>query len=86
MPTLWHLFHADARPVVWQRSEDGYDQEKTGLEVTTMTELPVTAITGREKRRYFDTRLFGKSSEGHTFPEALDEPEKQAVIEYLKTL
>ncbi len=86
VPTLWHLFHADQRPTVWQRSEDGYDQEKIGLEVTTMTELPRAATTGRDKRRYFDTRLFGKSSEGHTFPEALDEPEKQAVIEYLKTL
>ena len=40
VPTLWHLFHADQRPTVWQRSEDGYDQEKIGLEVTTMTELP----------------------------------------------
>ena len=86
VPTLWHLFHADERPVVWQRSEDGYDQQNVGLEVTTMTELPATAKTGRDKRRYFDTRLFGKSSVGHTFPDALDEPEKQAVIEYLKTL
>jgi hypothetical protein len=86
VPTLWHLFHESERPVVWQRTEDGYDQQKVGLEVTTMTDLPATATTGRDKRRYFDTRLFGKSSGGHTFPEALDEPEKQAVIEYLKTL
>ncbi len=86
VPTLWHLFHSDDRPVVWQRTEDGYDQDKVGLEVTTMSELPATAKTGRDKRRYFDTRLFGKSSVGHTFPDALDEPEKQAVMEYLKTL
>ena len=28
----------------------------------------------------------GKSGDGHTFPNALSEPEKQAVLEYLKTL
>lgn len=86
VPTLWHLFHSDERPVVWQRTEDGYDQQKVGLEVTTMNDLPATAKTGRDKRRYFDTRLFGKSAVGHTFPDALEEPEKEAVIEYLKTL
>ncbi len=86
VPTLWHLFHSSERPTVWQRSEDGYDADKVGLEVTTMSELPPTAVESREKRRYFDTRLFGKSAQGHTFPDALDEAEKQAVIEYLKTL
>jgi hypothetical protein len=86
VPTLWHLFHADNRPVVWQRSEDGYDADKVGLEVTTMDGLPAGTTDPKQKRRYFDTRLFGKSSQGHTFPEEFNEAEKQAVIEYLKTL
>jgi hypothetical protein len=30
--------------------------------------------------------LFGKSTEGHTFPDALSEEEKTAVMEYLKTI
>ena len=47
VPTFGTCSTADARPVVWQRSEDGYDQEKVGLEVTTMSELPATAKTGR---------------------------------------
>jgi mono/diheme cytochrome c family protein len=86
VPTLWHLMHAEQRPVVWQRSEDGYDQEKVGLEVATFAELPAEVKRPDEKRRYFNTRLRGKSAAGHVFPEALDEAEKQAVLEYLKTL
>ena len=40
----------------------------------------------RERFDYFDTRRFGKSAAGHLFPDALSEEEKQAVLEYLKTL
>ena len=86
VPTLWHLFHSEARPVVWQRSEDGYDQNRVGLDVTTYDELPATVKDGAERRRYFDSRLSSKSAAGHTFPDALSEDEKRAVIEYLKTL
>ncbi len=86
VPTLWHLFHSEARPVVWQRSEDGYDPNRVGLEVTALDELPATVKDGAERRRYFDTRLSSKSAAGHTFPDALSEDEKQALIEYMKTL
>ncbi|MBI2826890.1 MAG: cytochrome c [Planctomycetia bacterium] len=86
VPTLWHLFHAGRRPVVWQRTEDGYDSDKVGLEVATFDELPAGVTDAKQKRRYFDTRLFGKSRGGHLFPDELSEPEKRAVIEYLKTL
>jgi mono/diheme cytochrome c family protein len=86
VPTLWHLFHAERRPVVWHRTEDGYDHQRVGLEIETLDALPSSVTTPAERRRYFDTRKFGKSAAGHAFPEALTEPEKQAVIEYLKTL
>jgi mono/diheme cytochrome c family protein len=87
VPTLWHLFHVDARPVVWLRSEDGYDQARVGLEVTTLADLPGAAAGDAvERRRYYDIRLSSKSAAGHEFPEELAEDDKQAVIEYLKTL
>lgn len=86
VPTLWHLFHPDRRPVVWKRTEDGYDTEKVGLEVAEFNELPSKHLTPAEKRQYFDTRKFAKSAQGHLFPDKLDEDEKQAVMEYLKTL
>lgn len=86
VPTLWHLFHPDARPVVWKRTEDGYDSQRVGLEVVEYDALPAEVKNAKEKRTYFDTRLFGKSAAGHDFPDVLDEDEKTAVIEYLKTL
>jgi mono/diheme cytochrome c family protein len=86
VPTLWHLFHVDKRPVVWTRSEDGYDQVRVGIEVTELSNVPAEADLPVEKRRYFDTRIPGKSAAGHDFPEQLTEDEKTAVIEYLKTL
>ncbi len=86
VPTLWHLFHVDKRPVVWTRSEDGYDQVRVGIEVTELADVPAEADLPVEKRRYFDTRIPGKSAAGHAFPEQLTEDEKTAVIEYLKML
>lgn len=86
VPTLWHLFHADERPVVWSRSEDGYDTNRVGLEIAQFDELPPEAESAAERRRYFDTRKFGKRAFGHRFPEVLSENEKQAVMEYLKTI
>lgn len=86
VPTLWHLMHSDQRPKVWKRTEDGYDQEKIGLEVEIFERLPRGVTDRAEKRRYFDTSLFGKSAAGHLFPDALSEPEKKAVLEYLRTL
>ncbi len=86
VPTLWHVLHPDERPQVWTRTEDGYDRDRGGLEITTMSEVPADVESPAARRRYFDTRQFGKSAAGHRFPEALGEDEKLAVLEYLKTL
>lgn len=86
VPTLWHLFHPEERPVVWQRTEDGYDTERVGLEVTAYERIPSEAKTAAQKRTYFDTRIRGKSAKGHLFPAELAPEEKLAVMEYLKTL
>jgi hypothetical protein len=86
VPTLWHVLHPDERPVVWQRTENGYDRERGGLEVTEFAGVPAAAETAAERRRYFDTRLPGKGAAGHRFVDVLDEAGKRAVLEYLKTL
>jgi len=85
VPTLWHLMNPSKRPKVWRRSEDGYDQEKVGLEVEVLEAVP-EGLSSRERRRYYDTAHVGNSAAGHTFPDALSDDEKLAVIEYLKTL
>ncbi len=86
VPTLWHLLHPDKRPMVWKRTAAGYDQARVGLEVTEYPAVPDDVAEPRDRRRYFDTQLFGKSAAGHTFPDVLSPAEKQAVLEYLKTL
>ncbi len=86
VPTLWHLMHADKRPVVWRRIGDQFDADKVGFAITIHDGLPAGARSLHERRQFFDTRQFGKSAAGHLFPQRLSEDEKRAVLEYLKTL
>lgn len=86
VPTLWHILNPESRPQIWKRTENGYDEERVGLEVTDFVEIPAADTLPARKRRYFDTRLPGKSPQGHLFPNRLNSEEKRAVLEYLKTL
>jgi len=86
VPTLWHLLHPAERPAVWRRSPAGYDRSRVGLEVEVLDAAPAGRLTAAERRRRFDTTKPGKSAGGHDFPDVLDEEEKAAVLEYLKTL
>ena len=86
VPTLWHVLHPEARPVVWRRTPAGYDDRRIGLEVETLADMPAGKLPPAARRGYFDTRRPGKSAAGHDFPAVLDEAEKAAVLEYLKTL
>jgi len=85
VPTLWHVMNPTQRPKVWHRTEDGYDQQKVGLEVEIFDTVP-SGLSSRQRRRYYDTTHVGNGAGGHTFPEVLSADEKLAVIEYLKTL
>lgn len=87
VPTLWHLMHSDQRPIVWLRDEDGYDQQRVGLQVAELLEVPTSIPSYSDQRlRYFDTQKKSKSAAGHTFPDELSESQKFALLEYLKTL
>jgi mono/diheme cytochrome c family protein len=91
VPTLWHMLHPEERPKIWRRVRNEplavaeYDQERAGLAVTQLKKVPVF-ISKHERREIFDTSKLGKSAAGHDYPSALAEDEKQAVLEYLKTL
>ena len=86
VPTLWHVLRPGERPAVWKRKGDAFDSARSGPEIDSFEKLPADAKDGSQKREYFDTRAFGKSAAGHGFPDELTEEEKQAVLEYLKTL
>ena len=85
VPTLWHVLHPEERPAAWQRTRAGYDQARVGLEITAAA-APPAKLPSAERRSWFDTSRPGKSAAGHDFPAVLDEREKAAVLEYLKTL
>ncbi len=86
VPTLWHVLHPAARPVIWKRTPAGYDEQHVGLEIEAAEEMPPGRLIAAERRRWFDTRQPGKSASGHDFPDALTDAEKKAVLEYLKQL
>ncbi|NDC63913.1 MAG: cytochrome c, partial [Planctomycetia bacterium] len=86
VPTLWHLLHPAARPAVWRRTPTGYDRRRVGLEVVEHASMPAERLSPADRRGFFDTTRPGKAATGHDFPDALDEGEKTAVLEYLKTL
>jgi len=85
VPTLWHVLHPEERPVIWKRTENGYDVNNVGLEIETFLTLP-GSLPVSKKRMYFDTTQFGKGATGHQYPNDLDQSQKKAVLEYLKTL
>jgi mono/diheme cytochrome c family protein len=86
VPSLYHLFNVDERPVVWKRDEYGYDEQNVGLKIEEFDAVP-SGLNSRETRMYYNTANKGNSAAGHTFPDdELTAEEKVAVIEYLKTL
>jgi len=86
VPTLWHLLKPEQRPTIWRRAGEQMDSEKVGFEIEVVSRVPLTQSDIAIRRQYFDTQKFGKSNEGHLFPNELTDDEKSAVLEYLKTL
>lgn len=79
VPTLRDLLEPpDKRPVVFLRGYDVYDQSKGGF-----------VSAGEHAQRVgtvFDTRLRGNGNGGHVYGTDLPEADKDALVEYLKTL
>ncbi len=86
VPTLWHVLNPDQRPLVWRRASEAMDTEKVGFQIEIVNRVPLTEEDPVVRRQYMDTRQFGKSAAGHEFPLELSGEERQAVLEYLKTL
>lgn len=89
VPTLHDLLKSDSRPKVFTRSYttrvEDYDAQKVGWKVAELPQPPRTR-SRREERLFYNTALPGRSKSGHAFGDALSDDERQAVIEYLKTL
>jgi hypothetical protein len=80
------VLHPDQRPIVWKRNGHAFDTSRAGPKIETYDKLPDEVTESSQRREYFDTRAFGKSTAGHDFPNELTDDEKAAVLEYLKSL
>ena len=86
VPTLWHVLNPAERPTVWRRVATELNEEQVGFKFEVAEKIPFTEPDVAVRRTYFDTRRFGKSNAGHTYPDQLSDDEKRMVLEYLKTL
>ena len=80
VPTIEALLDSRKRPTYWSRkfSKPEYDYTRLGW-----------VYTEEEKatnRTVYNTTLPGYGNGGHTFGDKLKDAERQAVLEYLKTL
>ena len=78
VPTLRALMFPEERPAVFYRAYNVYDWDRVGF-----------VATGAEAEREgvkFDTSLRGNGSGGHLYGVDLPADDRQAIIEYLKTL
>ena len=76
VPSLWHLLHPDQRPKTFITGNREYDPAKVGY-----------STTGNGWT--FDTSQPGNSNIGHEgtrYGTSLEENQKDALIEYLKTI
>lgn len=80
VPTLDDLLNSPQRPVYWKRTFDNadFDPLKIGWHYTVEP--------GKTDNNTYDAMLPGYGNGGHTFGDVLTAAERQALLEYLKTL
>ena len=80
VPTLEAVLNTAQRPAYWQRNFDDptYDYEKMSW--------PFTIENAPQGNAVYNTTLPGYGNYGHNFGDKLNDKQRKAVIEYLKTL
>jgi mono/diheme cytochrome c family protein len=83
VPTLRALLDSTSRPKFFQRSLSIYDRDAVGWRFTAFPSADAPSVPANEM---YDTTQLGYGNSGHTFGDALTVDERDAVVEYLKTL
>jgi mono/diheme cytochrome c family protein len=80
VPTLEALLDSTKRPERWRRSfsQKDYDLGKVGWKHS--------AESAGGHKHIYDTTLHGHSADGHLYGDDLEDEERRALLEYLKTL
>ncbi len=84
VPTLEGVLSSHSRPLRWQRSfrDDDYDLDAPGWRFHPYGE----EFVGPLNRETYDTSIRGCGNGGHTFGDDLTDEERNALIQYLKSL
>ena len=88
VPSIALVLDSGKRPAYWMHEvsdasdPDSYDQDQLGWAYSELAE----GKSGVDDVRVYDTGLPGYSNGGHPFGDHLTDPQRRAVIEYLKTL
>lgn len=89
VPTLADVLKSSTRPKIFTRSfrtdRQDYDAVKVGWKVQDPPRDWET-LPAHERRKIYDTTQPGRGNQGHTYGDDLTDAERNAVIEYLKTL
>ena len=90
VPTVYHVLNSKSRPALYTRSyrtdKDAIDTHNLGWKFTTLKPAAMKKLRPVERRRVYNTRLPGQSNAGHTYGDHLTDPQRRAIIEYLKTI
>ncbi|MCW5803812.1 MAG: c-type cytochrome [Deltaproteobacteria bacterium] len=84
VPTLRALLDSTTRPKFFRRSPGAYDRDAVGWRFTALASA--TPPPGADANEVYDTTQLGYGNGGHTFGDALAPADRDALIEYLKTL
>ena len=90
VPTIADVLDSRSRPAIFTRSFDtdeaAYDQPRVGWKITRFEPDAAKRTAPHEQRRITNTSAPGRGNQGHTFGDKLTPDERNAVLEYLKTL
>ncbi len=92
VPTLLEVLDSGSRPEIWvsvardANDKAGFDRSRVGWLYKSLDAGQVSELEPGEQKYVYDTRKRGHGNAGHTFGDHLDDSQRLAVIEYLKTL
>jgi hypothetical protein len=82
------LLNSQTRPAVWKRTDFDtrhFDQESLGWPNEALDYAQADAPK-EEQKFIYDTSYWSQSNGGHTFGDILDDTQRKALLEYIKTL
>jgi mono/diheme cytochrome c family protein len=88
VPSIAALLDSPQRPRYWRHlaAPREYDREALGWRHEVLAHGKQAAASEADVRAIYDTTRHGYGNGGHTYGDALDEAERRALIEYLKSL